>query len=177
MIIVMEHNATQEQLDRVTKYIEDRGMKTYIHRGDMLNVIGVLGNEITLNPENIAVLDGVSAVKKVQEPYKLVSRISHPEDTVIKFPNGVKIGGLEKPVLMVGPCSVEKDFDGLLQVAMAAKERELTEELSRSNRRPTDIKVKRIAALVTDGDRPATNANVQSDTTTRLSFKRERRTS
>ena len=64
-----------------------------------------------------------------------------------------------------------------ISIAMAAKARELTEELSRSNRRPTDIKVKRIAALVTDGDRPATNANVQSDTTTRLSFKRERRTS
>ena len=122
MIIVMEHNATQEQLNRVLKYIEDRGMKSYIHKGDLLNVVAVIGNEINLNPENIAALEGVTAVKKVQEPYKLVSRVSHPEDTVINFPNGVKIGGLERPVLMVGPCSVEKDFDGLLQVAKAAKE-------------------------------------------------------
>ena len=122
MIIVMEHNATQEQLNRVLKYIEDRGMKSYIHKGDLLNVVAVIGNEINLNPENIAALEGVTAVKKVQEPYKLVSRVSHPEDTIINFPNGVKIGGLERPVLMVGPCSVEKDFDGLLQVAKAAKE-------------------------------------------------------
>ena len=28
MIIVMEHNATSEQLNRVIKYIEDRGLKT-----------------------------------------------------------------------------------------------------------------------------------------------------
>ncbi len=122
MIIVMEQNATQQQMDRVTKYIEDHGMKSYIHKGDLLNVIAVIGNEITINPENIAALDGVSTVKKIQEPYKLVSRTTHPEDTVITFPNGVKIGGLEKPVLMVGPCSVEKDFDGLIKIAKAAKE-------------------------------------------------------
>ncbi len=122
MIIVMEHNATQEQLNRVLKYIEDRGMKSYIHKGDILNVVAVIGDKINLNAESIAALDGVATVKKIQEPYKLVSRVAHPEDTIIKFSNGVKIGGLERPVLMVGPCSVEKDYDGLLQIATAAKE-------------------------------------------------------
>ncbi|MBR1617617.1 3-deoxy-7-phosphoheptulonate synthase, partial [bacterium] len=122
MLIVMEHNATKEQLNRVVKYIEDRGMSSYIHKGDILNVVAVIGDKINLNAENIAALDGVREVKKIQEPYKLVSRQAHPEDTIIKFENGVKIGGLEKPVLMVGPCSVEKDFEGLLQVAYAAKE-------------------------------------------------------
>ena len=122
MIIVMDQNATQEQLNRVTQYIENRGMKSYIHKGDLLNVVAVLGDEININPENLAALDGVTAVKKIQESYKLVSRTAHPEDTIITMPNGVKIGGKEKPVLMVGPCSVEKDFEGLLQVASAAKE-------------------------------------------------------
>ena len=118
----MEHDATEAQLQRVLDYIEARGMKSYIHKGDILNVVAVIGDKITLNPESIAALDGVSAVKKIQEPYKLASRQSHPEDTIITFPNGVKIGGLERPILMVGPCSVEKDFDGLLKVALAAKE-------------------------------------------------------
>lgn len=122
MIIVMEHDATEAQIKRVTDYIENRGMRSYIHKGDILNVIAVIGDRIDLNPENIAALDGVSAVKKIQEPYKLVGRVAHPEDTIIEFSNGVKIGGLERPVLMVGPCSVEKDFDGLMQVASAAKE-------------------------------------------------------
>ena len=122
MIIVMEHDATDAQLKRVLDYIESRGLKSYIHKGDILNVVAVIGDKIDLNPENIAALEGVSAVKKIQEPYKLASRVSHPDDTVITFSNGVKIGGLERPVLMVGPCSVEKDFDGLLKVAMAAKD-------------------------------------------------------
>ena len=122
MIIVMEHNATIEQLNRVIKYVEDRGLRTQVNNGEMLNVVAVLGDKKDLNAENIAALDGVREVKKIQEPYTLVSRVAHPDDTVIKFPNGVKIGGLERPVLMVGPCSVEKDFEGLLQVATAAKE-------------------------------------------------------
>ena len=122
MIIVMEHNATIEQLNRVIKYIEDRGLKTQVNNGALLNVVAVIGDKSHLNCENIAAMDGVREVKKIQEAYKLVSRMAHPDDTVIKFPNGVKIGGLERPVLMVGPCSVEKDFDGLLKVATAAKE-------------------------------------------------------
>ena len=39
MIIVMEPDATEEQKNRVLKYIEDRGMKSYIHKGDILNVM------------------------------------------------------------------------------------------------------------------------------------------
>ncbi len=122
MIIVMEHNATQEQTNKVLKYIEDKGLKSYIHKGDILNVIAVIGDKINLNPETIASFDGVANVKKIQEPYKLVSRNAHPEDTVITFANGVKIGGDEKPVLMVGPCSVEKEYESLLEIATAAKE-------------------------------------------------------
>ena len=122
MIIVMEHNATAEQLNRVIKYIEDRGLKTQVNNGTQLNVVAVIGDKSGLNAENIAALEGVREIKKIQEAYKLVSRESHPEDTIITFPNGVKIGGLERPVLMVGPCSVEKDYEGLLKVAIAAKE-------------------------------------------------------
>ena len=118
----MEHDATEEQLDRVVKYVETRGLKTQVNHGTQLNVVAVIGDKSGLNTENIAALDGVREVKKIQEAYKLVSRETHPEDTVITFSNGVKIGGLERPVLMVGPCSVEKDYEGLLKVATAAKE-------------------------------------------------------
>ena len=34
----------------------------------------------------------------------------------------MKIGGANKPVMIVGPCSVENDYEGLRQVAFAAKE-------------------------------------------------------
>ena len=69
----------------------------------------------------MAALDGVKEVKIIREPFRLASRDRKPEDTIIEFSNGVKIGGGNKPVAMIGPCSIE-DYDGLLEVAQAAKE-------------------------------------------------------
>ncbi len=122
MIVVMEHDATSEQIDKVIQFVKKNGLEVQVNNGETLKVIAVIGDKQTINPNSLSSLEGVREVKKIQEPYKLVSRIAHPKDTIIKFPNGVKIGGLEKPVLIVGPCSVEKDLDGLLKVAFAAKE-------------------------------------------------------
>ncbi len=122
MIVVMEPKATEEQINRVVDYIQSKGLRVNINRGEHLTVVAVLGDKTKLNQSNINSIDGVHEVKIIQEPYKLVSRSTKEEDTVITFKNGVKIGGLERPVIMAGPCSVEKDYEGLLKVAKAAKE-------------------------------------------------------
>ena len=41
MIIIMEHNATVQQQDRVINYIENKGLKVQINKGTVLNVIAV----------------------------------------------------------------------------------------------------------------------------------------
>ncbi len=122
MIIIMEPGTPQENIDRVVKSLEKKGFRIVLNKGDVMTVIAAIGDKRLVDPHAIGSLEGVRKVKLIQEPYKLASRESHPEDTVIEFDNGVKIGGLERPVMMVGPCSVEQDFDGLLQVAQAAKE-------------------------------------------------------
>ena len=122
MIVVMEPNATDKEVEKVVQYLEKHGFRVNINYGDVLKVIAAIGDKRILSPQIIAGFDGVKTVKAIQEPYKLASRTAHPEDTVIKFSNGVKIGGKEKPVLMVGPCSVERDIESLLEIARAAKE-------------------------------------------------------
>lgn len=122
MIIIMEPKATEAEIQKVVTSMEAKGFKIILNRGDVMTVIAAIGDKRMVDPASIASLEGVRDVKLVQEPYKLASREGKEEDTVIEFPNGVKIGGLEKPVLIVGPCSVEKDIDGLLEVAYAAKE-------------------------------------------------------
>ena len=122
MIIIMEPGTSQENIDRVVKSLENKGFRIVLNKGDVMTVIAAIGDKRLVDPHAIGCLEGVRKVKLIQEPYKLASKESHPEDTVIEFDNGVKIGGLERPVMMVGPCSVEQDFDGLLQVAQAAKE-------------------------------------------------------
>ena len=122
MIVVMEPKATEDQINKVVDYVQSKGLRVNINRGEHLTVVAVLGDKTKLNPTSINAIDGVHEIKIIQEPYKLVSRSTKEEDTIIEFKNGVKIGGLEIPVIMAGPCSVEKDFNGLLKVAQAAKE-------------------------------------------------------
>ena len=118
----MEPKATEDQINKVVDYIQSRGLRVNINRGEHLTVVAVLGDKTKLNPTSINAIDGVHEIKIIQEPYKLVSRSTKEEDTIIEFKNGVKIGGLERPVIMAGPCSVEKDYEGLLKVAQAARE-------------------------------------------------------
>lgn len=122
MIVVMEPKATEEQIQKVSEYLKKNGFKINLNRGDVLTVIAAIGDKRLISTSAISSLDGVSEVKLIQEPYKMASKQAQENDTIIEFSNGVKIGGNEKPVLMVGPCSVEKDYEGLLKVALAAKE-------------------------------------------------------
>ena len=122
MIIIMEPSATKEQINIVTQALHNKGFKTVLNHGDVMTVIAAIGDKRLIEPHSFQSYEGVRSVKLIQEPYKLASREGKQEDTVIEFSNGVRIGGLEKPVLMVGPCSVEKDLDGLLRVAEAASE-------------------------------------------------------
>ncbi len=121
MIIIMEPDATKLQTEKVVKKLEENGFRININYGDVLTVIAAIGDKRLIQPQSIASLEGVREVKLIQEPFKLASRESKKEDTVIEFSNGVKIGGSNKPVIMAGPCSVEADYDGLLQVAQSVK--------------------------------------------------------
>ncbi len=121
MIIVMEPKATQEQIDKVVKAMENKGFRINLNQGEIMTVIAAIGDRRLFQPASVASFDGVREVKLIQEPFKLASRESQIEDTVIEFENGVKIGGLEKPVIMAGPCSVEENLEGLLEIAHSVK--------------------------------------------------------
>lgn len=122
MIIIMERNATKVQVQRVIDFLKDNGFDIRFNQGQVHTVIDAIGDKTTVTPGRVSAFDGVKEVKVIREPFRLASRDRKPDDTVIEFPNGVKIGGNNKPVMMVGPCSVEEDYDGLLQTALAAKE-------------------------------------------------------
>ena len=122
MIIIMERGASAENVKNVVEMLKEHGFKVIEHEGDVHTVIDALGDKTTLSPSRIEALDGVKQVKLIREPFRLASRDRKEDDTVIEFENGVKIGGANRPVFMVGPCSVEDDYEGLLQVAVAAKE-------------------------------------------------------
>ena len=118
----MARNKSKGKGQKVRNFLTNNGFKVRYNEGDVHTVIDALGDKTSITPGRIAAFEGVKEVKVIREPYRLASRDRQPDDTVIEFSNGVKIGGGNKPVAMVGPCSVEEDYDGLLEVAKAAKE-------------------------------------------------------
>ncbi len=122
MIIIMETGARSEQTKRVIDFLENNGFKVRYNIGEVHTVIDALGDKTTITPGRIAAFDGVKEVKLIREPFRLASRDRKAEDTVIEFSNGVKVGGNNKPVVIAGPCSVEDNYDALLEVATAVKE-------------------------------------------------------
>ncbi len=122
MIIIMEPGTSEDNIQRVVKTLERHEFKVVLNRGEVMTVIAAIGDKRLFDPHALGSLEGVREVKIIQEPYKLASREGQQDDTVINFDNGVMLGGLERPVIMAGPCSVEQEYQGLLDVAYAAKE-------------------------------------------------------
>ncbi len=119
MIIVLKPDATKENVRHVVEKIESLGLKPWVSEGIERTIIGVIGKEDALRTAPIEILPGVEKVMPILKPYKLVSRESKKEGTVIKFANGLEIGA-KKIQVMAGPCSVENE-ERLLEIARKVK--------------------------------------------------------
>ena len=73
--------------------------------GTERTVIAVIGDERILDERHIASFPGVSKVMPVLHPYKLASRETKFESTIVKI-KGVEIGA-DTIVMMAGPCAIE----------------------------------------------------------------------
>ena len=108
MLVVMEHGATQEQIDRVAATIEEMGYQARPMPGAQRTAVGLVGNDGRVDASRIEALPGVQEVIHVTQPYKQASREWHPESTVVTIAPGVQVGG-DQVVIIAGPCSVESE--------------------------------------------------------------------
>ena len=119
MIIVIKPNTSREAIDEVIAEVSKLGYEARPIFGTEQTVVAAIGDERTHHTlESLNVLPQVQEVLRVQKRYKLVSRESHPADTIIDV-DGVKVGGPHFTV-MAGPCSVESE-EQLLSTARAVK--------------------------------------------------------
>ena len=106
MLVVMKSQATAADVEAVCRKIEKLGLKPHPLPGAQRTAIGITGNRGEVNPTPIEEMPGVAEVIRVSKPYKLVSRDTKPDDTVVRFPNGATIGGSELSII-AGPCAIE----------------------------------------------------------------------
>jgi len=106
MVIVMEHAASEEQVQKVIETLVDGGYDVHRSSGVDYTVLGAVGvPSKPIDPRLVEVQPGVREVIRISEPYKLAGRTFKPEDTVVDIA-GVPVGGPEV-IAMAGPCSVE----------------------------------------------------------------------
>ena len=105
MLVIMNREATDEQIDYVVATIKRLGFSAHAIPGATRTAIGITGNNGPIDKNLIESLPGVIQTIRVTKPFKLVSRETKPEDTIIDI-HGVKVGG-KNLVIIAGPCSVE----------------------------------------------------------------------
>jgi len=106
MIVAMQETATEEQIQDVIEHLVRMGFSVHRTTGVRQSVLAAVGARVDFDTRNLEVLSGVEHVHRISAPYKLSGRAFRPEGTIIKFANGLQVGGPEV-VVMAGPCSVE----------------------------------------------------------------------
>ncbi len=119
MLIVLKPHVTREEIDHIVEKIKSLNLQPHVSSGVQRTIITVIGDEDLIREQPLEALAGVESVKPILRPYKLVSRETHSERTVIKV-NGVEIGG-EKIVVIAGPCSVEGEKEVIEHALMVKK--------------------------------------------------------
>jgi 3-deoxy-7-phosphoheptulonate synthase len=111
MLVVMQAAATEEQVREVCKRIEALGLKAHPMPGALRTAIGITGNKEALDLGVLESLPGVIECIPVSKPYKLVSRDTKSEDTVVTIatPLGNVLVGGGNIAMVAGPCAVETE--------------------------------------------------------------------
>ena len=107
MLVVMKPQAAPEEIQAVCEYIRQRGFRAHPLPGAQRTAIGITGNSGVIDQGTLEELSGVAEVIEVSKPYKLVSRDTKSEDSIIAFPGtDATIGGRDLAII-AGPCSIE----------------------------------------------------------------------
>ena len=104
MLVVMNTNATEQDIQRVMLYIESKGFEARVCHGETKSVVHAIGIQ-EADKRDLQLLKGVFEVLKISTNYRLTSRSFQHEDTIIEV-NGVKFGD-KYTGLIAGPCAVE----------------------------------------------------------------------
>jgi 3-deoxy-7-phosphoheptulonate synthase len=106
MIVAMQDRATEEEIQAVVERMMEIGFNVHRTTGTVQTILAGVGTPGVFEHQEFEVLAGVAEVIRISSPYKLAGRSFRPEGTIVRFPNGVSIGG-GAVVVMAGPCSVE----------------------------------------------------------------------
>jgi 3-deoxy-7-phosphoheptulonate synthase len=107
MIVVMQKDATQEQVNHAIQRVEALGLKSHVIVGTERTVIAAIGEKREEMKESLESGAGVAEVMPILAPYKVASREVKPEPTMVTA-GSLRVGAGSLGVI-AGPCSVESE--------------------------------------------------------------------
>lgn len=106
MIVVMQADATRQQIEHVTTLIREMGLRDHVIQGTELQVIAVIGEDRRKDKGVLEQAPGVDRVMRVLAPYKLAAKEAQRQRTAVQIGQSCTVGG-KSIAVMAGPCSVE----------------------------------------------------------------------
>jgi 3-deoxy-7-phosphoheptulonate synthase len=106
MMIVMKEGATEEQVDAVVERVESVGCSAHVSRGELLTVIGAIGDRDRVQDLGLEGAPGVDHLVPILKPYKLASAQFRKGERTVVDVDGRRVGG-GSFALIAGPCTVE----------------------------------------------------------------------
>src|SRR5271170_3154058 len=106
MIVAMQEKATDDQIQAVVERMVEIGFNVHRTTGALQTILAGVGTPGQFDHKDFELLAGVAEVVRISSPYKLAGRGFRPEGTIVRFPNGVAVGG-DEVIVMAGPCSIE----------------------------------------------------------------------
>lgn len=120
MIVIMSPKTPTEEIMILKQKVEsENNVSINVIQGKEYCILGLIGDTTKVDASKIRANEFVENVEKVQQPYKLVNRLFHPEDTLVNVKNA-SIGG-RKLAVIAGPCSVESE-EQIVEIAKGVKE-------------------------------------------------------
>ena len=107
MVVVMRHNAADEDVDKVVDAVTRVGGEAFVSRGKHQTIVGLVGDLSQFAELPLHAFPGVEDVIRVSKPYKLVSIETHPRPSTVNVED-VPIGR-DTFTLIAGPCAVETE--------------------------------------------------------------------
>ena len=120
MMIVMKEGASQAEIDAVIKRVESVGAHAHISAGELVTVIGAIGDREHVANLGLEGAPGVDHLVPILKPYKLASLQYRREQRTVLEIDGRRIGG-EHFATIAGPCTVESR-EVLLDTARTVKD-------------------------------------------------------
>ena len=71
MVVILENNATEEQIKNVKQHLEDFGFQIHESAGEQRTVLGAIGVKPGFDIRKVRILEGVADVYRVTSPLNL----------------------------------------------------------------------------------------------------------